>query len=257
MTSQHNIRTILVITLFSLSFYGCSNNDNKLKIAVAANAQFAISEMIKEFENESKIQCDLIVGSSGNLSAQIKNGAPYNVFLSADMKYPLDLYEAGLTVNQPQVYALGKLVLWSVKENVLVNKEVLTSSIIKNIALGNPPTAPYGRAANEVLDFWDYKKKISTKLVYGESISQVNHFILSKAVDIGFTSYSSVLANKTNDIGKYSLIDSRSYNPIKQGIVILNNDSTLIPYAQKFYYFMYSSKGKNILSKYGYGLDYE
>lgn len=251
----HVVKIIFFFSVFiSIS---CTKEETSLKVAVAANAQFALREIVKDFENITDIEIDLIIGSSGNLTSQIKNGAPFLVFLSADMKYPNELYKSELTYNKPEIYALGKLVLWSLNENELINMNVLENSKIQKIAIGNPQTAPYGVAAFESLQVFGKDELIKNKLVYGESISQVNHFIISKSVDVGFTSLSSVLANPTKEKGNYHIIDSTTYNPIEQGIVVLKNDPEFLAEALKFYNYVYSERGKAILSKHGYGVNYE
>ena len=253
------VRIIFPFLIFSFCcyiFYSCSEETQNLKIAVAANAQFAIKEIAKSFEVENGIKCEVIIGSSGSLTAQIINGAPYNLFLSADMKYPEEIFSKGLSDTNPKVYAFGKLVLWSHMDDLAISKDMLLSSV-KKIAIGNPHTAPYGSAAFETLSSWGLEKKLSDKLVYGESISQVNHFILSKSVDVGFTSYSSILANHTEISGSYEIVDSTSYKPIAQGIVLINKEKEMIPIAKKFYDYIYSSKGKSILHMHGYRVDYE
>lgn len=251
----HIVKIIFLISSFiSIS---CTKEETSLKVAVAANAQFALREIVKDFENITDIDIDLIIGSSGNLTSQIKNGAPFHVFLSADMKYPNELYKSELTYNKPEIYAFGKLVLWSLNENELISMDLLEVNKIQKIALGNPKTAPYGVAAFESLKFFGMDEQIKNKLVYGESISQVNHFIISKSVDVGFTSLSSVLANRTKTKGNYQIIDSTTYNPIEQGIVVLKNDPEFLTAALKFYNYVYSERGKVILGKYGYGVNHE
>lgn len=215
---------------------GCSNNNTKLKIATAANMQFAMEELIQSFEAEKGIEADMILSSSGKLTAQIQAGAPFDLFFSADTKFPEQLASRGLS-ESPEVYAYGQLVYW-----------VKTGSENQLFAMANPKTAPYGKAAEE------YLTAINRELpdvVFGESISQVNQFLLSGTVDAGYTSLSSVLSEKFKGEGDWTLVPDTLHSPIEQSMVILN-DSEHRDDAIQFAEFIKSSKGKEILKRYGY-----
>ena len=174
----------------------CGRNEKEgpLTIATAANMQFAMEDMIRAFEVAADISCELVVSSSGKLTAQIHEGAPFDILISADMKYPEDLYRAGLTETPPQVYAYGKLVLWSLQDSLELSLQALKSPNVRHVALANPETAPYGKAALEVLQYHGIYEEVREKLVFGESIAQTNQFIISKAAEAGFTAMSVVLA---------------------------------------------------------------
>ncbi len=239
----------LFLTLFSL---GCKkNNTNKIAIATAANMQFAMKELSQAFTKQSGIKCDIIVSSSGKLTAQIKEGAPYDLFVSADMKYPEDLYQSGFTTQKPEIYAYGKLVLWSIEEDLKPNIDQLSDEQIKYIAIANPKTAPYGQAAVDVLNYYNIFEKVENKLVYGESISQTNQFIISGSANVGFTAKSVVLSPKVEGKGQWTAIDENSYTPIAQGVVILKKDNPSEK-AEKFYSFLFSERSKEILENFGY-----
>ncbi|MEO1053372.1 MAG: molybdate ABC transporter substrate-binding protein [Bacteroidota bacterium] len=245
------IYVLIVATIAVLS--GCTGKKRKdrLTIATAANVQFAMEELINAFEVETGITCEMIVGSSGKLTAQIKNGAPYDVFLSADMKYPQSLEEAGLTIGGAEIYARGELVIWSQVPDLTPSLELLASTEIKHIALANPKVAPYGKAAMAVIKQVDDEGSLSDKLVYGESISQVNQFVLSKVCEIGFTSKSSVLSAKEQ--GRWSPLPSANYPPVNQGVVIVQHDNQdMEKNANQFVRFLKSNKGAGILSVHGY-----
>lgn len=228
---------------------------NKLTVAAAANVQFVIAELEKDFEKTTGIKTDIILNSSGKINAQIKEGAPYDVFVSADMKYPEELYKTGFAIDSPKVYANGLLVLWTTKPGIkpAADLKMLTSDAIKKIALANPGTAPYGQASVEAMNYYKVYDKAKDKLVYGESISQTNQYIITQSADIGFTAKSIVVANEMKGKGTWIDIDRRSYKPIRQGAVILKhgNESNQEA-AKKFYNYLYSKKAKDILKKYGY-----
>lgn len=244
------------LLLISFSFLGCSTSkEDRLYIATAANMQFAMKELIKEFTLESGIKCESIISSSGKLTAQIKQGAPYDIFISANMKYPLELDKTGFCLKKPTVYAHGKLVLWSMDESIKPSIGILLDKNIKHIASANPKTAPYGIATNNVLKHYNMFNKIKHKLVYGESIAQTNQFITTMAAELGFTAKSVVLSPNIKGKGKWVEINENSYSPIEQGVVILKNGPSLIEDKELFFKFLFSGKGKNILNKFGYSTD--
>ena len=244
------MRKIVWIAFASLIvLLGCQNEKTqKLRIATAANVQFAMKSLVEAFTQETGIDCDIIVGSSGKLTAQIQAGAPYHVFVAANMLYPNTLYKKGVTTKAPEVYAYGNLVLWTLRKDIIPSIAYLDSARIQTIAIANPKVAPYGQAAIEVLKHHNLYEKLKGKLVYGESISQTNQFILSQASDIGFTATSVVLAPKIKGKGQYQLVDQSIYTPIKQGVVVIKQDEK----AEQFYQFLFSEKAKTILKKFGY-----
>ena len=238
--------SLLTLLLFSKGF------SDTLTVSAAANVQYALDELIKEFKREyPSVKVRKIISSSGKLTAQIVRNAPYDIFLSADMKYPEYLYKKGLTATKPKVYAYGVLVLYTMKDIRLKDINDLTSQKIKKIVLPNPKTAPYGRASVEFLKYYKIYKKVLPKIIYGESVGQSTQYIVKKLVDVGFTSKSVVLSPQLRGKGYWIEIDKRAYKPIKQGIVILKRGKSNI-YARKFYNFIFSKKGKEILRKYGY-----
>ncbi len=242
-----------IFTLFSslLLLSSCHHPVRQLTIATAANVQYPMEELSREFSQETGVRCDVIIGSSGKLTAQIKGGAPYDLFISADMKYPDQLYKAGLTTNKPRVYAFGRLVLWSMTD-IKPSIDLLDSSVVKHIAIANPETAPYGQAAVEALKYFRLYDKIRDKLVYGESISQTNQFIISKTADIGITAKSVVLSPEMKGQGSWTELDESSYTPITQGAVIINRHDKNAADAVIFYNFLFSDTAHAILKKYGY-----
>lgn len=241
---------LLLITLCVLS---CQNvKEGKLTIATAANVHFAMQELVEEFTNETGIEADIIHGSSGKLLAQIMEGAPYDVFVSADMKYPNTLYEAGKAEGKPKVYAYGNLVLWTVNGGIIPSLEILASNSIRHIAMANSKTAPYGIATEQLLKHYDIYEQVKEKLVFGESIGQANQFINSGAAEIGFTAMSVVMSPKLKTKGKWILLDSSTYTPIAQGVVVIKKEDNNTEQAQTFYQFLFSKKAQTILKKYGY-----
>ena len=238
---------VLLVILSSCS----QRREKTLAIAVAANVQYAMEELTTVFTNESGIPCELIVGSSGKLTAQIREGAPFDVFVSADMKYPAILYGDSMTTLPPRVYGYGALVLWTSSSDLDPEINVLEGRDIHHIAIANPKTAPYGEAAVQALNYFQLYEAVKHKLVFGESISQTNRFIESGAAEIGFTAKSIVLSPGMSGKGKWIELDQQAYTPIAQTAVIIRH-TEVKEEAKKFYTFLFSSRSREILNKYGY-----
>ncbi len=222
-----------------------------VKVAVAANAQFVMEALRKAFKAESGTDLEPIVSSSGKLTAQIRNGAPYEVFLSADTKYPDELHKAGFAAEAPRVYAYGVLVLWSGQKRALPpNLQFLSGTDIAKIAVANPKLAPYGEAAVQALSYYKLYPRIARKLVFGESIAQVNQYVLSGAAPLGFTAKSVVLDSAAAGKGAWVEVDRKAYQPIAQSVVLLKKGQSAG--ARQFYEFLSGAKAKAIFRKYGY-----
>ena len=227
-----------------------------LTVAVAANVQYAFDDLRAEFKTETGHDIRPIYNSSGKFAAQILNGAPFDVFLSADMEYPQTLYERRATVNAPRIYAYGTLVVWTMKDIDLAKwQSVLTDPATKHIAIANPKMAPYGREAYRALAHYQLQNAVASKIVFGESISQTDQYVQSGAADIGFTAKSVVLSPELKGKGKWIDLPQESYQPIAQGAVILKHGEATHPKAtQQFYDFLFSKKARAIFARYGYAL---
>lgn len=225
-----------------------------LTVAVAANVKFAFADLQRAFTQKSGIAVRSVFGSSGKLTAQIQNGAPFDVFLSANMKYPNKLYQSGMAVTQPKIYANGVLVLWTMNPLDLDQGiAVLKQASVQKIAVANPDLAPYGREAINALEHFKLRDAVGSKLIYGENISQVSQYIDSKSADIGFTAKSVVLAPQLAGQGKWIELPRDSYHPIAQGVVILKHGTeTHSEAAQSFLEFLASPAARAIFEQYGY-----
>ena len=242
---------IIILLLFTVM----TLEAGQIRIAVAANVSYAIEALKKEFnQTYPKTKIEVILGSSGKLTAQIKHGAPYDLFMSADMKYPNTLYEEKMAVSKPVVYAQGALAMLSVNEqNYCAELDVLTLPEIKKIAIANPKTAPYGVAAKEALENAKLYKKLEKKFVFGESISQTVTYATT-AADIGIIAKSSLYAPQMSHFKEaihWSDVDESLYTPIDQGMVILKEGEGSEE-VKAFYDFMLSAKAKTILKSFGY-----
>jgi molybdate transport system substrate-binding protein len=205
------------------------------------------------YEKQSGVKIIPIVSSSGKLTAQIEHGAPFDLFLSANMKYPTYLHSKKLAPFEPKIYAYGGLVLWTLNKKVPLELKYLNDNSIRKIAIPNSKNAPYGVQAIKVLEKYNLKDTLNKKIVWGESISQTNQYIYSRSADIGITAKSVVLSPKMKDKGRWKALDANDYLPIKQGIVILKNGyDKNRKISEDFYNFIFSKKSQDILKKYGY-----
>jgi len=247
---------LLLIGIFSLNCGG--NKTNKaidLTVAVAANAQFAMEAVETAFEEQTGKNIVIVIGSSGKLTAQIKQGAPYDVLVAANMKYPNYLFEEGLAKALPKVYVLGDLVVWTTKEDLALAADLtfLENTNIQKIALANPKNAPYGEQTINALNFYGLVNKIVDKLVFAESIAQTNQYITTGNCEVGFTAKSVVLAPKLKNKGNWITVPKAAYRPIKQGVIITKyGNQQHSELAQQFYNFLFSSTAQDIFKAYGY-----
>ena len=227
-----------------------------LTIAVAANVKYAFDDLAVEFRNETGIEVQGVFSSSGKIAAQVRNGAPFDVFISADTGYPNALYQDGLAAFRPKVYAYGVLVLWTTKEfDLSKGLPLLTDANIHKIAIANPRLAPYGQAAMQALESAKLDTAVEPKLVYGESITQAMQFVDSGAADIGFVAKSLVMVPELSGKGKWVDVPKKSYRPIAQAVVVLKHSTqTQSASAQQFVNFLFTPKARAIFNKFGYGL---
>ncbi len=224
----------------------------EMTIAAAANLQFVLEELKAEFTEETGIKVQSVLGSSGKLTTQIENGAPLDIFMSADMDYPNTLFKEGLAVDKPRAYAQGVLVLWTMNElDLSKGTAILNDPTVKKIAIASPKTAPYGRQAVNALKGQGLYAGIQYKLVYGENIAQANQFISTRSADIGFTAKSVVVAANMAGKGKWVEVPDKDYEPILQGVVVLKHSGASAD-AQKFYDFIFSEPAKVIFRDNGY-----
>lgn len=239
----------MIVAVLILSGAGRAQH---LRIAVAANAQFVAKALAVEFKRETGIEAQLVVGASGKFTTQIEQGAPFDVFLSADLKYPQELYSKYLTTAPAKEYAYGKLVLWSLKEvNISKGLHALNSTAINKVAIANPQLAPYGEAALQALTRLKLLAQVQPKIVYGESIAQVNQYLLTGATDAALTAKSVVLDPAMAGKGKWVEVPANLYKPIAQGVVLLKTAASNTQ-AKQFYNFIFSNQARQIFKRYGY-----
>ena len=254
LNSQLKVFALLFVCQF---FIGTHSMANEIRIAVASNFYPTMKAIVEEFELEnyesSKInKIVLISGSSGKHYAQIINGAPFDIFFSADKARPVLLEKEGIVENESRfTYALGKIVLWSPANGFVDSKgQVLYDNNFRFLAIANPKIAPYGIATKETLVSMGLWKNMDKKLVRGENIAQAFQFINSGNAKLGFVSFSQLMSPHFSLVGSFWEVPKSLYNPIEQQAVLLR-DSLL---GRNFMEFVQTDKALNIISKFGYDL---
>lgn len=242
-----------------LAFISCRQESNQeiLRVAVAANAKYALEELAAGFREVSGTEVELVVSSSGKLTAQIEQGAPYHLFFSADMKYPRYLESGGLAATPPRLYAKGQLVYWTMRDTSgwfsNVDMPSLLLGIKGKIAVAQPDLAPYGAAARAFLNSQNVWEALADRLVFGENVSQVNQYVLAGAASGGFTAKSVVLAPDLSGKGYWREIDERLYPPIDQGVIITKVGANgPLRECEAFLQYLQSENGRDILLNFGY-----
>lgn len=225
-----------------------------VKVAAAADLRYVMEEVVKDFKKtNSEANIEVIYGSSGNAFTQISNGAPFDMYFSADIMYPQKLKEAGLTLSDPKRYAIGRIVLWSASLDVSKGLSVLAEKPNIKIATANPEHAPYGQRSVESLKYYKLYEKVQKQLIFGENISQAAQFCLSGNADAGLIALSLVLSPSMSNQGKYFLIDKKSHRPLEQAYVILNHakgNKDVFAFAE----YISSPAARLIFEKYGFTL---
>src|SRR5712664_1844383 len=236
---------------------GMRAQGREIRIAAAADLKFAMGELSEQFERDTGTKVSVTFGSSGNFFSQIQNGAPFDLFFSADVEYPKKLEAAGLA--EPGTlyeYAIGRLVIWTpadAKVDVARQgwKSLLDASVEK-IAIANPEHAPYGRAAVAALQKAGFYESVKAKLVYGENISQTAQFVQSGSAQAGIVAMSLAVSPAMRD-GKRWEIPADMHPAIEQGAIALK-DAKNKEAARAFLEFVKSAAGRAILAKYGFAL---
>ena len=238
-------------------FQGKISSAHELHVAVASNFIFPIKELSREFENTTGNKVAVISGSTGKLYAQIYQGAPFDVFLAADATRPELLEKEGIGVPGSRfTYAVGRLVLWSAKSELpsKLGLQVLGQNDFRYMAIANPKTAPYGKAAEQVLRKTGYWEKIQSRLVRGENISQTLQFLITGNAQIGFISLSQLNSKRGPRGGTSWLVPPNLYEPIEQQVILLQHANSS-HVAQEFLKFLKSKKSQRIIKNYGYDVE--
>lgn len=221
-----------------------------LRVAVASNFSETIKILSEKFESRTNHKIKLIFGSTGRQYAQIKNGAPFDIFFAADSERPRLLEEEGLiSANSRFTYAIGKLVLWSPDERMVdADAQVLEQANFDHLAIANPKLAPYGKAAQDFLQSRKLWKPLMKKIVRGESISQAFHFVNSGNAELGLVAYSQLKHPEKDIEGSFWEVPNTLYPPIEQQAVMLKYSQA----SKDFLDYIKTEKVKQLIQGFGY-----
>jgi molybdate transport system substrate-binding protein len=249
------LRLTKIAILLVLTLAAQLGSAQEVTIAAAADLQFAMFDLGARFQKESGTAVKLLYGSSGNFAQQIQNGAPFDMFFSANLDYPKQLEVSGLT--EPGTfygYAKGKLVIWVANESKLdltLGLKALLDPAVNKIAIANPEHAPYGKAAVAALQQEKIYDRVKSKLVLGENISQTASFVTSGAADVGIVALSLALSPNMRDRGRYFEVPSADYPAIEQACVILRSSKNKAA-ARRFLDFIKTPAARQVLQDYGF-----
>lgn len=226
-----------------------------LTIAAAADLKFALDEIVAVFgKSHPADRIEVIYGSSGKFQTQIRQGAPYDMYFSADIAYPRALKEEGLAASEVQRYAVGRIVLWSASRDAARLKlSDLAAADIRKIAIANPKHAPYGKRAEEALRASGVWEQVEPKLVFGENVAQTAQFVESGNAQVGIIALSLALSPELSRQGGYALIPDTLHQPLEQGFIITQR-AAANALAPAFARFMESREARAIMVRYGFVL---
>ena len=247
---MNRIPALLCALLLALTAHA-----DEVQVAVAANFTAPMKQIAAEFEKDTGHKAMLAFGATGKFYAQISNGAPFEVLLTADEETPARLEKELLAAPGTRfTYSIGKLVLWSAKEGYIDGQaEVLKKGDFKHLALANPKTAPYGAAALEAMKQLGVLERIQPKIVQGENISQTHQFIATGNAELGFVALSQVFKDGKVTSGSAWIVPTKLYTPIRQDAVVLAKGRNN-PAATALVNYLKTDKVRALIKSYGYEL---
>jgi len=238
---------LLVFSFQSCSLFNSKQSSNEITVAASSSLSKAFDELAKAFTSKTNINVITSYDATANLQKQIENGAPFDVFASADAEAIVKLRKSGFTIRESEkIFARGSLVLWAPSLQIK-NLEELTNINITRIAIANPEIAPYGRAAVAVLKKKNLYEQVKGKLIFGQNVTQAKQYAETGNVDVAFVPLSLVKDAK----GTIIEIEEGLYERLDNSIAVIK-DSKAQTSAQRFVDFVLSEEGKAILKKYGY-----
>ena len=242
------------VALFALML-GKMAHAETLTIAAASDLKFAMAEIIKPFQaRHPNDRIEVIYGSSGKFFTQIVNGAPFDLFYSADIDYPRQLQQLGLTIGAAQPYAIGRIVLWSLKPDLAKTPlHELPRAALRKFAIANPQHAPYGLRAQQAMQHEGIWQTMQPKLVMGENIAHAAQYIDAGAADAGIVALALVLSPTLQGKGAWQLIPAEWHAPLEQGYAITRRASGN-PLAKAFAEHMASPAARSVMRRYGFAL---
>lgn len=233
---------------------GQDSAEARVQVAAAADLKYALDEVIEEFaQDHPEVEVAVTYGSSGNFATQIRNGAPFDIYLSADIELARDLADDGF--GDPEAvfdYAVGRLVVWAPEASpaeVETGIEGLVSADVRTVAIANPEHAPYGQAAEAAMETAGVAEELQSKLVLGENIAQAAEFVLSGNADAGIVALSLALSPPMTEAGTHSEVPLDSFPSLRQGGMLVGDASAE---SEELVAYIGSEQGQQILSEYGF-----
>jgi molybdate transport system substrate-binding protein len=236
----------------------CTRTETPPRVAAASDLQFALAEVGDRFETDTGAGVELIFGSSGTLARQIHDGAPFELFLSADEAFVEDLVRAGRTEGAGTLYAIGRIVLFAPAGSPLVPEDgldglaaMMARGQVRRFAIANPEHAPYGRAAEQALRKRGIWEALRPALVLGENVSQAAQFATTGNAVGGIIAYSLALAPPMRERGTFALIPESDHEPLRQRMVLTSSSRSV---AARFYAYLQAPTARSVLERYGFVL---
>lgn len=252
------VHTIISLFMCVMLTFASTIHAEPVRIAAASDLKFAVEELAANYKRQTGQQLSLTFGSSGLLATQIRHGAPFQLFMSADESYVADLYAAGAVQDEGVLYAVGRIVLIAPKNSRLPLdadlqglKTMLTKKKLNKFAIANPEHAPYGKRAEEAMrkvGVWD---AIQSYLILGENVSQAAQFATSGSADGGIVALSLIKTPQLESRVNYILLPETLHQPLKQRMVLTKHASVV---AQDFYRYLQQPAARAIFQKYGFNL---
>ncbi|EQA46284.1 molybdate ABC transporter, periplasmic molybdate-binding protein [Leptospira broomii serovar Hurstbridge str. 5399] len=246
------------ITIFCILLLSFSVQAEKITVAAASDLKFAMDEIVTAFKKANLgSEVDVVYGSSGKFQTQIREGAPFDIYFSADINYPRELEKNGFASSEVVPYAIGRIVLWSANQDA--SKMTLNNLLdpkITRIAIANPKHAPYGKRAEEALHSAGLWEKVESKLVFGENIAQTAQFVQTGNAQVGIIALSLAISPELSGKGGYFLIPNNLHQPLEQGFIITKRASKN-PLAKKFAEYVMEKFARSVMAKYGFALPNE
>lgn len=248
-------RLTTTLLTFALLFFLRPALAESLTIAAAADLKYAMAEVVTNFRAQRPDdKIEVIYGSSGKFFTQLSNDAPFDMYFSADIEYPRQLEKKGLTAGATKPYAVGRIVLWSLKPELTKTAlKDLPAAAIRKFAIANPQHAPYGLRAKEALEHQGVWAAMQPKLVMGENIAHTAQFIDSGAADAGIIALALVLSPNMQGKGAWTLIPDAWHEPLEQGYAITRR-AAANPLAKAFASYMDSEPARKVMRRYGFVL---
>lgn len=250
------LSSLMGLVLFAMA--PVSSAAEKVTVAAAATLRFALADIARQYQLQTGQPIDLVFGSSGNFYNQIVQGAPFDLFMSADENYVIRLKDAGKVCNTGVVYARGQLAFLVPKGGAVQAdaqfkdlSQALKDGRLKHFAIANPAVAPYGERAREALQHAGLWQAIQPKLVTGENVAQAAQFALSGSTEGGLVALSLVLSPDIQARSNYAVVPEQWHQPLRQRMVLLNSENKA---AKQFYEYLQSPPARQVLKHYGYGV---